>query len=66
MVKTKAHKLHITQTGSRARCEKSQVQSLKALGLGKIGKSVVLDDNSCIRGLIKKVFHLVKVGDSND
>ncbi|MDR1561278.1 MAG: 50S ribosomal protein L30 [Holosporaceae bacterium] len=61
MAKAKSCKVQIIQTVSQARCEKTQVQSLKALGLGKIGKKVVLEDNNCIRGLIKKVSHLIKV-----
>ncbi|MDR2107596.1 MAG: 50S ribosomal protein L30 [Holosporaceae bacterium] len=59
------HILHVTQTGSGARCEKSQVLSLKALGLGKIGKKVALPDNDCIRGLVRKVSHLIKVEDAD-
>jgi large subunit ribosomal protein L30 len=64
-VKSKVNSLCIVQVGSKARCEKSQVLSLKALGLGKIGKKVMVADNGCIRGLIKKVSHLVKV-EGND
>ncbi|MDR1375724.1 MAG: 50S ribosomal protein L30 [Holosporaceae bacterium] len=63
MAKSKICNLCVVQTGSQARCEKSQVQSLKALGLGKIGRKVSLPDNGCVRGLIKKVSHLVRVED---
>ncbi|MDR1362246.1 MAG: 50S ribosomal protein L30 [Holosporaceae bacterium] len=56
----------IRQVGSCARCEKSQVVSLRALGLGRIGKKVVLQDNACVRGLVKKVSHLVSIGDANE
>jgi large subunit ribosomal protein L30 len=59
-----AAQLSIVQTGSKAGCEKSQVLSLKALGLGKIGKRVVRKDDNCIRGLLRKVSHLVKVEDA--
>jgi large subunit ribosomal protein L30 len=64
MVKKKSNEsnhLCVVQVGSKARCEKSQVLSLRALGLGRIGKKVVVADNGCMRGLIKKVSHLVKV-----
>ncbi|MDR1982904.1 MAG: 50S ribosomal protein L30 [Holosporaceae bacterium] len=60
-VKSKVNNLCVIQVGSKARCEKSQVLSLKALGLGKIGKKVVVEDNNCIRGLLRKVSHLVKI-----
>jgi large subunit ribosomal protein L30 len=58
--------LHVRQTGSRIGCTESQICSLRGLGLGKIGKKVVVEDNNCIRGLIKKVSHLVKVEGSNE
>ena len=32
---------------------------VKALGLGRIGKSVTHKDNNCIRGMVNKVKHLV-------
>ncbi|MCL1797418.1 MAG: 50S ribosomal protein L30 [Eggerthellaceae bacterium] len=38
-----------------------QGKTLKALGLGKIGRSVDQVDNPCVRGMIFKVKHLVKV-----
>lgn len=42
------------------RVEKQQA-TVKALGLNKIGKTVVLNDTPCIRGMITKVSHMVKV-----
>lgn len=53
--------LIIVQIRSGIGCEKSQSQSLKALGLGKIGKKVVRKDDGCVRGLVRKVSHLIKV-----
>ena len=32
---------------------------VKALGLGRIGKSVTHKDNKCIRGMVNKVKHFV-------
>lgn len=61
MEKAKTSKICVVQIRSQARCEESQVKSLKALGLGKIGRKVTLNDDNCIRGLIRKVSHLVKV-----
>ncbi|MDR3156241.1 MAG: 50S ribosomal protein L30 [Holosporaceae bacterium] len=60
-----AKKLSVEQVNSGIGGNESQVKSLKALGLGKIGRKVVLEDNACVRGLVRKVFHLVKVGDAN-
>ncbi|MDR0968173.1 MAG: 50S ribosomal protein L30 [Holosporaceae bacterium] len=65
MTKKKTNSLCVVQTGSSARCEKTQVLSLKALGLGRIGKKAVVKDDGCIRGLIRKVSHLIKVEECN-
>ena len=36
-------------------------RTIEALGLRKIGQTVVKEDTSQIRGMIKKVSHMVKV-----
>jgi len=41
--------------------EKSQKATVKALGLGRIGSVVEQEDTAPIRGMIKKIEHLVKV-----
>ncbi|MBQ8919716.1 MAG: 50S ribosomal protein L30 [Acidaminococcaceae bacterium] len=54
-------KLKITLTRSLIGNKKDQRATVRALGLGKIGTSVVQEDNPTIRGMIHKVEHLVKV-----
>jgi large subunit ribosomal protein L30 len=54
-------KLTITQTRSQIKCPKRQKDTLKALGLGRIGKLVVVDGTPQVRGMVEKVHHLVKV-----
>ncbi|MBQ7673643.1 MAG: 50S ribosomal protein L30 [Alphaproteobacteria bacterium] len=54
------------QIKSSIGCVEAQRQSLSGLGLGKVGKKSVLEDNGCVRGLINKVSHLVKVVDANE
>ena len=39
----------------------NQILTVKALGLHKIGQSKTFEDNACLRGMIFKVSHLVKV-----
>lgn len=51
----------ITLVKSPIGCPKNQKATVKALGLGKIGSSVVKADNGQIRGMIKTVAHLVSV-----
>ena len=56
-----AKKLKITQTRSIIHQIEPQKRTIKALGLGRPNYSVVQKDSVQIRGMIKKVFHLVKV-----
>lgn len=56
-----AIKLKVTQVKSGVARPKTQNLVLKGLGLAKLHKSVVLDDSPAIRGMIRKVSHLVKV-----
>ena len=51
----------ITQVRSTIGARWKQRESLRTLGLRKIRQSVVREDNSQTRGLIKAVHHLVTV-----
>ncbi|MBN2460061.1 MAG: 50S ribosomal protein L30 [Candidatus Cloacimonetes bacterium] len=53
-------KLKVTQIRSIIGHRKNQRDTIKALGLGKINRSRIHDDNPVIRGMINNVFHLVK------
>jgi len=53
--------LRITQLKSDIGTKPDQKATLKALGLRKIRHVVVQNDNPQIRGMIKKVVHLVAV-----
>lgn len=53
--------LKITLVKSTNRSKENQVATVKALGLKKIGSFVEQIDNPQIRGMIKKVSHLVSV-----
>ena len=59
-------KLKITQTKSTIACLKDQIATVKALGLHRIGQSVVKEDSPAIRGMIFKVKHLVSVAEIAD
>ena len=43
-----------------------QKRTLKALGLGKIGRVRTLPDNPQVRGMVNKIRHLVEVVESDD
>ena len=53
--------LRVTQIKSSIGYKKDQAATLRALGLGKIGRSHDLVDNESVRGMIFKVKHLIKV-----
>ena len=53
--------LKVTQTKSTIGAKPKQRGTIRALGLGRIGKSNTLPDRPEIRGMIAKVPHLVSV-----
>jgi large subunit ribosomal protein L30 len=53
--------LKVTQIKSKIGGNKSQRDSLRSLGLHKIGQSVVKPDRPEFRGMIQTVRHLVTV-----
>jgi large subunit ribosomal protein L30 len=55
--------LVITQRKSRNGANKSQVDTLRSLGLRRIGHSVERPDSPQLRGMIHKVRHLVEVSE---
>jgi len=56
-------KLKVTQVRSQIGGTRRQRESLRGLGLRRIGASVTVTDTPAMRGLIEKVAHLVEVGD---
>jgi large subunit ribosomal protein L30 len=55
--------LKVTQRKSRNGSDKRQLDTLRSLGLRRIGQTVEVPDNPQIRGMIHKVRHLVEVSD---
>lgn len=56
-----AKSLKITQVKSKISEKQNQRDTLRSLGLRKIGQTVVREDNSQNRGYVHIVRHLVKV-----
>ena len=54
-------KIKITQTGSPIRRTKDQRATLVGLGLNKLHRTSELEDSPEVRGMIRKVQHLVSV-----
>jgi large subunit ribosomal protein L30 len=58
--------LKITLKNSVIGYNKRQCATVKALGLGKVGSSVVQSESDCVKGMIKKVGHLLEVEKLSD
>jgi large subunit ribosomal protein L30 len=54
-------KIRITQTRSEIGQSQKHRGTLRALGLGKIGKTVEHDESPVLAGMLRKVRHLVEV-----
>lgn len=53
--------IKVTFTGSAIGCTERQRQTLRGLGLKRRERSVMLKDSPAVRGMVRKVAHLVRV-----
>jgi large subunit ribosomal protein L30 len=58
-------KLRLTQTRSQIGQSQRHRGTLRALGLGKIGRTAEHDDSPVIAGMLRKVRHLVRVEETS-
>jgi large subunit ribosomal protein L30 len=56
--------LRITQVKSKNGANPRQRETLRSLGLGKIGRSVERSDGEVLQGMLARVAHLVRVEDA--
>lgn len=56
--------IRVRQTGSPIRRPKDQRDTLIGLGLNKIGRERELEDTPAVRGMIRKVSHMVEILDA--
>lgn len=61
MAETSAAKVKVTQVGSPIGRKPGQKETLTGLGLNRIRATRELEDTPSVRGMIRKVAHLVKV-----
>ena len=54
----------ITQRRSRNGSTKRQVETLRSLGLRRIGQSVEREDSPQLRGMLYKIRHLVEISEN--
>ena len=57
-------KLKVTLVRSTIGATESQIATVKGLGLRKLNGSRELDNSPAVRGMVKKVIHLVAVEES--
>ena len=60
-------RIRVTQTGSPIGRPADQRQTLVGLGLGRMSRTRVLEDTPAVRGMLRKVHHLVdweEIGDT--
>ena len=55
--------LRVRQVRSGIGFDKTQKATLKAMGLGKLGRVRELPDNKEVRGMIRKIPHLIQLVD---
>jgi large subunit ribosomal protein L30 len=53
--------IRVRQTGSPIRRPEDQRATLVGLGLNKIGRERELEDTPAVRGMIRKVSHMVEI-----
>jgi large subunit ribosomal protein L30 len=54
-------KLKVTQVRSQITQSQRHRGTLRALGLGRIGKTNEIEDGPVLQGMLRKVRHLVKI-----
>ena len=59
-------RLKVTLKHSAIGRSRNQRDQLKGLGLRKLGQSRVLENTPAVRGMVKKVLHLVDVEEVSD
>ena len=58
-------RLKVTLINSPIGCDRRQLEQLKGLGLRKLGHSRTLENTPAVRGMVKKVLHLVEVEETD-
>lgn len=58
-------KLNVTYRKSAIGYGRPQKDTLRSLGLRRLGQTVVHEDNPSIRGMIERVSHLVEVEEAS-
>lgn len=60
----KSGKIRVTQVRSGDHRNLKQRDTLRGLGLTRVGRSRVLEDTKAVRGMVHKVQHLIRVDEN--
>ncbi len=63
MADSKKNTVTVQQIGSPLRRAKEQRATLIGLGLNKMNRQATLEDTPAVRGMIRKISHMVRVVD---
>ena len=61
LTRVSGERIRITQTGSGNGQKPGQQATLRGLGLDKVGRRRELENTASVRGMIRKVSHLVRL-----
>ena len=61
-----ASKIRVRQVKSAIGRQEKQKRTLRALGIHRMHQTVVVEDNPCMRGMVKRVEHLVEIEELNE
>ncbi len=56
-----ANKIKVTLTRSGIGRPETQKRTLRGMGLTRLNRTVILEDSAEVRGMVRKVSHLVRV-----
>jgi len=63
MAKKPGKTIQVKQIGSPIRRDHTQRETLRGLGLRRLGHVVSVEDTPAVRGMVRKVAHLLEVQD---
>ncbi len=61
-----ASKIKVRQVRSAIGRQEKQKRTLRALGIHRMHQTIVVEDNPCMRGMVKKVEHLLEIEELNE
>jgi large subunit ribosomal protein L30 len=61
-----ASKIRVRQVRSAIGRQEKQKRTLRALGIHRMHQTVTVENNPCMRGMVKKIEHLLDIEEINE